>query len=431
MRKRHVAISALLGLLVPVMAQAAAPNTLIVNETNNVSGGKYLGGAKSDATLGRLEGNGQNWMELLVVNNDPSKHTTDLRGYTINWEYNKDQAGVSYGNGTITFSQDPIWAAVPQGTMIAVNEWQKAWYLTNTPPFPGNPEGDPLAAGGLQRDGGIDGLGVPKGNAYNPAVHTLRDFSTNAYWNPSAQGGPDWTMNIWAGERDAQNNFKYFSFSGTVHTSGGGTFQVGIDDDGGLFAANNDDWQFTVKDNLNNIIQGPIGERVPGWAAGGVGSDENLKLESFDAASNPTLTDYQGIGIGAYRDGSSSSYASPNRWTNPDTSIGVQDLSPLRNWFNAIKPGDVNLDGIVDISDVQKVAAGWLSHGGLLSGDANGDGVTDISDIQTIAGNWLSSGGAPGAGTGSAVPEPASAMLCVVGMATCALWQRLRRGRKA
>ena len=66
-----------------------------------------------------------------------------------------------------------------------------------------------------------------------------------------------------------------------------------------------------------------------------------------------------------------------------------------RNWFNNIRPGDVNLDGIVNSQDLANVSSNWLRTGvGLLSGDVNGDGIVNSQDLATISSNWLQTGGA-------------------------------------
>jgi hypothetical protein len=401
----------------PLTANGAGQNALILNEANAVSGSKYLENGKFDPNLGRLQGNGQNWLEFLVVDADPGKNTLDLRGWSLNWQYAKTDDPNQQGNGVMTFSQDPVWSAVPRGTMITVSEWQNVWYLTDTPAYPGNPGGDPDSAGGLQRDGGTNGFGTAQGNVYNPAVHSLLDLSTNTVWNPLAQTGADWNIHVWAGDRNATNQFKYFSFSGSVRLPDGGTPAVGVDQAAGLFATNNDEWQITIKDASNNTIQGPIGEHLPGWVAGGVNSQEVVKLEAFDATFDPTLADYQGATIGNYADGSSSTFESGNQW---NSGVYVQDLSPLRSWFASISPGDVNLDGVVNIFDINQVSANWGPGNGGLGGDANGDGNTDIFDINVISANWLSGGSA------HAVPEPAAAWLLLGGAAAllAAVWRR-------
>jgi hypothetical protein len=83
--------------------------------------------------------------------------------------------------------------------------------------------------------------------------------------------------------------------------------------------------------------------------------------------------------------------------------------------------GDINLDGTVDIFDVNAVSAAWGTAGP--AGDANGDGIVDIFDINLVSSNW----GATGA---TAVPEPATAALALCGLPTAILLgYRARRSR--
>ncbi|MBI2826685.1 MAG: PQQ-dependent sugar dehydrogenase [Planctomycetia bacterium] len=84
-------------------------------------------------------------------------------------------------------------------------------------------------------------------------------------------------------------------------------------------------------------------------------------------------------------------------------------------------PGDVDLSGVVDVSDVQLVAADYLTHGPLA--DANLDGLVDVSDIQLIAFHWLEGGGSPA----SAVPEPSSLGLTACAIGVLALRMARRR----
>ncbi|MGD9645602.1 MAG: PEP-CTERM sorting domain-containing protein [Pirellulales bacterium] len=416
---------------------AAGPNTLIMNEANAVSGGDYLGGGRFDPVLGRVQGNGQNWFEFVVAGTDPGKKTVDLRGWTIEWSFNKTD-GTSSGSGTITFSNDALWSAVPQGAMYTVNEWQEAWYLTNTPDFDsGNPDGDPVAGGGgMQREGGINGFGTLKGDPYNAGADTKLNFATNTVWNPNAVGGADWNFNVYAGQKTPGNQFQYFGFTGTV-TEDGVTSTVGVDDAAGLFAVNNDNWQYTIKDAGGNVVQGPIGEAVGGWAGGGVNSQELIKLESFTAAQNPTVASYLGITIANYRDGSSSTYAEPNQWNNY---TDVQSLSPLRSWFSSILPGDANLDGSVSIGDFGVLQANYgkavntLTTGltGWTSGDFNGDGSISIGDFGLLQANYGTSSPLPLVAGITAVPEPSSIVLLGLGALTglLVLGRRHRHSQK-
>ena len=256
------------GLSTPASVFSAVPNALIMNDVNMVSGGNFIEKGKVDTALGRIQGNGQNWWEFLVVAGDTGKNTLDLRGWTIDWSYHKLPSTTDplphvdpneYGNGTITFSNDPLWAAVPRGTMLTVSEWQDAWYVPSSDPF-----------GGYDRDGGINGLGHVRGNAYTsqtkigltPGATTgANPLFTNTGWNPGANGGGtngDWNMHVFAGDTPSgpQGVFKYFTFTGSV-TSGANTYAIGTDD-GGLFAINNDLWRYTIKDAQGNVIQGPL-----------------------------------------------------------------------------------------------------------------------------------------------------------------------------
>lgn len=69
--------------------------------------------------------------------------------------------------------------------------------------------------------------------------------------------------------------------------------------------------------------------------------------------------------------------------------------------------GDVNFDGFVNIFDVNIVSGHWSESGPV--GDANKDGIVNIFDINLISANWSTSGGA------SAVPEPSTIVLAMVG----------------
>ena len=362
-------LALLIGIKSEQPADGAVPNSLMLNEANTVSGSNFLDKGRADSTLGRVEGNGQNWLEFLVVQGDPKAgggfaNTLDLRGWTIEWAYDKQltpgETQVQHGAGTIQFTDDPLWAAVPRGTMLTISEWQDAWYFTNTPagydPFPG--------AGGLQRAGGINGLGHVRGTAFDGGVHSHLGASpaepdpqmlaTDTTWNPAANGGGgngDWNLHVFAGERNPDTSFKYFNFSGSV-TDGANTYSIGTDD-GGLFVVNNDNWQFTIKDKPvagqpANVIQGPIGEESTLFPNSpfGVNPTEIFRLEAFDDhVTQPTQAQYLNATINQYADGSSGTFGELNVWSS---GAGRQGLAGLRNW---LVPGDADLDGAVTSAD--------------------------------------------------------------------------------
>lgn len=417
---RRLALWCAAVLCVCSSASAAVRNSFMLNEANAVTGSKFLESNKFDTTLGRLQGNGQNWLEFITVQGDDLgggkfKNTLDLRGWQFEWAYDKkDPADPNkYGSGTITFTNDPLWAAVPVGTMLTVNEWKQVWY---------QPGSD--LNGGLDRMGGIAGLGQQRGDAYDSAVHTLKDFSTNVGWNPQANGGGaagDWNMHVWAGERNPDNSFKYFNFTGSI-VDGDPKNPLPIgSDEAGLYTVNNDNWQWTIKDAAGNVIQGPFGETGTGvtgvspftgepmTANWSVNSQEIVRLEGdFAIGSNPTQAEYLAAWLNDYQDGSSSSFGEANIWSSGS---GVQDLSPLRNW---VKTGDANLDGVVDGSDFLAWQRGFgKSAPSLTDGDFNGDGVVDGADL-TI---WRGASSAPVTAAVAAVPECSSLALAMIGAA--------------
>src|SRR5262249_50076016 len=79
-----------------------------------------------------------------------------------------------------------------------------------------------------------------------------------------------------------------------------------------------------------------------------------------------------------------------------------------------ISPGDYTLDGVIDQDDYNL----WSSSFGLtgeLSADGNGDGIVDTADY-TIWRDQLGNGAEALSGVG--VPEPMSAVLFAIGVAS-------------
>ena len=87
-------------------------------------------------------------------------------------------------------------------------------------------------------------------------------------------------------------------------------------------------------------------------------------------------------------------------------------------------PGDLNMDGVVNIFDLNLVSANWGGIGP--AGDVNGDGRVDIFDVNQISNNWSATGG-----SASAVPEPATLILILLGFLGVACLRRRRRHSRA
>lgn len=412
-------------------AIAATHNALMLNLVNTVSSDGFLDKGRADPVMQRVEGNGQNWVELMVVQGDDLGggqfgNTLDLRGWKFDWAYDKalDEETPEQnklGHGTMTFSQDPLWAAVPKGTFITINEWKEVYYLNaaNTPAGY-DPAGVNAVTPGLKRDGGISGVGGLQGNAFNPSIHEKRDFATNTQWNPKKTGGVDWEIHVWAGERNEDTTYKYFSFSGEVFKGDSTPLQIGTED-AGLFTANNDAWQWTIRDdtpnNETNIVQGPYGERVTGLGSTwNVNSAEVLRLEAFNVGTGATQATYLGAGVANYRDGSSSTYGQPNTWSSGG---GLQDLSPLRSW---IVDGDVTLDGHIDGADflAWQRGVGKLNPS-LTDGDLDGDGNVNGADLIILKNRF----GAAATAIATASPECNSLVLATIAVVAAST----RRGK--
>ena len=89
---------------------------VILNEWNAVDADEYLGGGdatgtEADAALGRMLGNGGDWIELLVVQDH-----ADLRGWRLSMQ---DRSGP---RGELTFTYDPLLGDLRAGTIVTIAE---------------------------------------------------------------------------------------------------------------------------------------------------------------------------------------------------------------------------------------------------------------------------------------------------------------------
>lgn len=88
----------------------------------------------------------------------------------------------------------------------------------------------------------------------------------------------------------------------------------------------------------------------------------------------------------------------------------------FKTYVNAVtyNPGDVNLDGIVNQTDLNIITGHWLASGqNRAAGDLTGDGLVNQTDLNLCTGNWLGTGGT---GSLAAVPEPSG--LALLALAT-------------
>ena len=101
-------------------------------------------------------------------------------------------------------------------------------------------------------------------------------------------------------------------------------------------------------------------------------------------------------------------------WLNPATGVLSYGAGPAM-------PGDANLDGVADDDDLSLVLANWGQDrtgepdGGWGRGEFSGIAPVNDDDLSLILANWTA---------GSEVPEPASAMILLLGA-----WAVARRRR--
>jgi hypothetical protein len=224
---------------------------LILNEANGVGGEKYLGSDTyaetncSDSFFGRIQGNGGNWIELVVV-----KDHADIRGWQLCWaepgdpiyddtgllQWDPTGADQWYGDyynvngstvkqGVVTFSDDVLWSDLRAGTIITIIEAES---VTN--------------AAGVECLSGTDtSLDLRNGDAWLH-VSTLDE---------AAQPAPLLTS--------------------TSNITG---------DNPGEFVVGNDAWELMIKDNLGRTAFVPVGEGVPNWTGGGCSSVEAMFVKA-------------------------------------------------------------------------------------------------------------------------------------------------------
>ena len=82
------------------------------------------------------------------------------------------------------------------------------------------------------------------------------------------------------------------------------------------------------------------------------------------------------------------------RWTMGETDgawrysgWNIDDVQLLSTANSAIQ-GDVNCDGLVNVTDVLDVVSNWGACVGVCNEDIVPDGTIDVGDLLTVIGNW-------------------------------------------
>jgi hypothetical protein len=325
-----------------------AAGELILNEFNAVGSEKYLktadyaGSANVDTyfqemaegkhsskmtgTLlnGRIQGNGGDWIELIVTQDH-----LDIRGWQIRWAETgateADGTDIWYGNGNVEqgilqFANNSVWSNLRAGTIITIVDESLIY---------------------VDKDN--------QNRTYNLSpsyAEAVINLSTDTSFNPDTN---DWWINI-STKTEASASSPLIT---SVHNVLGHTSYD--------WGCGNDNWQIQINNAAGNLIWGPTGESLGSeyWGGSGINSSETGRAEINPSAS-VTGKDFQ--------DADTSSFGMPNRWSNPEN---VQDFSSLRAWYNppadcqaAINLGfgnyfDVNHDCYVNFKDFAQFALSW------------------------------------------------------------------------
>ena len=104
-----------------VLCVSARAADLVLNEYNAVASTMgFLGGGGSDSRLGVRDGNGGDWLELVVVTDH-----LDVRGWRVVISHRTGEPS-NPGPGqqiySLTFSQDPVWEDLRAGTILTISE---------------------------------------------------------------------------------------------------------------------------------------------------------------------------------------------------------------------------------------------------------------------------------------------------------------------
>lgn len=163
-------------------------------------------------------------------------------------------------------------------------------------------------------------------------------------------------------------------------------------------------YSFQKHNNLDG--QGLVGEWIEAGGTAGLGHVQEPGASAASVANEDILWDMllQGYTF------AEAAWAATPQLSFVNTVVG-DPLMVLAEWT----PGDVTLDGMVGIDDLNIVLAAWnqSTAGGIVNGDVTGDGFVGIEDLSFVLANWQvdNTQVAP-----AVIPEPASVLTAAFGL---------------
>jgi hypothetical protein len=287
-----------------VAAQALADHgDMILNEWNAVAAGGFLAGDdyRDDTTKvdpywatfhgmpdGRIEGNGGNWIELVVI-----ADRLNIQGWQLRWAEtdanSTDGSDPWYGNasveqGIITFSPTAaIWSDLRKGTILTISEKHDLYVDTD------------WDGGGDDRNF-TNGIDVGDTDVWDVNIPLRTDTSYNPLPRAPESPAADWWIHVSSRWEQPHGADALLTTVTNVHGDGPGDFSVGPDD-----------WQLSIYDAAGTLIYGPIGEDITDFGnfPGGIDEEEAGRLEA-----DPNAT----VDNDDYDDVTSTTFGAPNEW---------------------------------------------------------------------------------------------------------------------
>lgn len=155
----------------------------------------------------------------------------------------------------------------------------------------------------------------------------------------------------------------------------------------------------------NRYGQGLIGEWLAMGGTAALGHVQEPKATHSSVSDETILFDRLLRGFTF----AEAAWAATEQLSFVNTVVG-DPLMTYKRWI----VGDANYDGLVNITDLNRVLSNWsknVSPTSALQGDINGDGFVGFQDLTLVLNNWTLA--ATATNSANSLPEPGAAVLCL------------------